>query len=311
MPDPIPCPLCAAVDTNTLGPIVHPQPPQVAGIPIDLNGLKFHLRGCSHCAFQFKYPPIPEEKLLSCYEQATGDHWEDDPNPHQRRFDAIRKAIERYASPSPNHQPRSILDIGCFNGAFLKYLGPNWSHHGIEPSTQAADLAEQRGISILAPTLEELPKSTPPFDVIIALDVIEHLTHPGIFFSTATKFLKPGGILLVLTGDTASPAWKLHGSRHWYCSLPEHISFYSEATMLSLADQLNLKSLTHIRLSHVRTHLDQHIKQIIANLTSAFLYRTRGLGIPPLYRRIKNSPAPGWLTARDHMLHILQKLPHK
>ena len=63
--------------------------------------------------------------------------------------------------------------------------------------------------------------------MILAIDVIEHVSDPAAFFSRVWQLLKPGGIFLVFTGDSDAWSWRLQQSRYWYVSfLPEHISFY-------------------------------------------------------------------------------------
>lgn len=48
------CPVCAGA-AEVAGPVFHPEPALVAGVPIDLAGLgPFLLMRCTECGFQFK-----------------------------------------------------------------------------------------------------------------------------------------------------------------------------------------------------------------------------------------------------------------
>ena len=49
----------------------------------------------------------------------------------------------------------------------------------MEPSHAAADLARQRGVDVMADTLQTLKGAVEPFDAILAIDVVEHLVDPG------------------------------------------------------------------------------------------------------------------------------------
>lgn len=295
-----PCPVCGGPGPADLGPIVHRRPATVAGVPIDLRGQEFRLRGCGACGFQFKDPPIPPDELLRCYRLAAADHWQESPDPRKRRFDTLARLLETHAGG------RRVLDVGCFNGAFLAYLGDEWDRYGIEPSEDAARLARQRGVRILAPTLEEINAAPEPFDSVLAIDLVEHLADPMPFFRRLGAMLKPGGVIVVGTGDTQAWSWRLAGSRHWYCGLPEHVSFFSEPTMRCIAEALGLRSVAHVRLSHVRADPYRRLRQLAANLWDAAACRTGGFGVPALRRRLESRGAPGWLTARDHMLHVMR-----
>jgi SAM-dependent methyltransferase len=294
-----PCPVCGTPGPSDLGRIVHGQPALVAGIPIDLGGREFRLRGCGACGFQYKDPPIPPEDLLRCYRQASVDHWQESPDPRKRRFDTLAELLEKHA------RGRRILDVGCFNGALLAYLGPGWLRHGIEPSAEAARLAARRGVRIVAPTLEQVPATLEPFDVVLAIDLVEHLVDPMQFFRRLRPLLSPGGVFVVGTGDTSAWSWRLAGSRYWYCGLPEHVSFFNERCLRSIAASIGLRPAAHRRLSHVRADPYRRLRQLAANLLDAAAWRTRGFGIPPLRRRLEARGAPGWLTARDHMLWVM------
>lgn len=283
--------MCGTARCGVLGPIVHREPHAVAGVPIDLGGIEFHLRRCGSCGFQFKDPPIDPARLRDCYARAAPDHWEDRPDPRKRRFDTLASLLERHAPG------RRILDVGCFNGAILEYLGDGWQRFGLEPADAAARAARARGVEILGATLEDLPRGK-LFDAVIVIDVIEHLAEPWPALERAAAAVGPGGALVIGTGDTGSWPFRMERGRHWYCALPEHVSFFCETTLRRAAGLLGLETAEHRRLSHVRSHLHRRARETAANLAYAGLRRLGACA-----RR----PAPGWLTASDHMLHVMKR----
>src|SRR5688572_6183644 len=123
-----PCPVCGSTDTVVAGPILHGTPTHVAGVVLDLGDTRFVLRRCPRCEFQFKDPPIDSEKLMACYAAADSAKWELDPDPWQRQFDILGELLAAHA------RGRRVLDVGCFNGALLAYLGDGWQRFGVEPS---------------------------------------------------------------------------------------------------------------------------------------------------------------------------------
>ena len=296
-----PCPVCSVSEVSTVGPILHPRPALVAGVALELGGTEYWLRECRRCGFQFKDPPIPAERLMECYARATSDNWETDPDPHQRQFDVLRGLLETHASG------RRVLDVGCFNGALLGYLGDGWQRYGVEPSQAAAELARRRHVEVLAPSLEELGRDTEPFDAIIATDVVEHIVEPMPFFQQVRDLLAPGGIVLLLTGDSRALAWRLQGGLYWYCSLPEHVSFYSKGTLDWIGDSLGLRGIEYRRLCHKRLPRRQWYTDMAKSAAYIAGRRVRGFGIPSLRRLFVERRGPSIATAQDHLIYMYRK----
>ena len=300
------CPVCGGATTAS-GRIFHERHTQVAGVPIDLAGLDFHLRRCADCSFSFKDPPIPHERLMACYAAAAEDHWDLDPDPYRRRFDLYRRIVASHAPPANGARPR-ILDIGCANGAMLVHFGDAWERFGVEPAARAAELATRRGVRILGPTLESVPDGL-DFDAVISVDVVEHVADPLPFFQRVARHLRPGGVCITVTGDTDALTWRLEGSHYWYCTITEHISFYNRRSLAALAARTGLEPVEQVRSSHARAGGGLRLRHLATN--SAFIVgnRLRGLGIPPLRRRFTEHHAPWWISAHDHLVHVMRRPP--
>jgi 2-polyprenyl-3-methyl-5-hydroxy-6-metoxy-1,4-benzoquinol methylase len=285
----------------SVGRIHHERDVHVAGVPLDLEEAVFRLLRCTHCGFRFKDPPIPEAKLLACYAQASEDQWDRDPDPIERRFDVIRSVVTR-------HIPRGrILDIGCSNGAMLAYFGDVWERFGIEPGRRAAALAESRGIRVLGATIESAPREL--FDVIISVDVVEHIADPVPFFREVASRLRPGGICVTVTGDTDALSWRLEGSHYWYCTITEHVSFYGRRSMAEIAARCGLEPVEQHKTSHARYPLSIHVRHFAKNAAFIAGNRARGFGVPPLRRLFTEHHAPWWMAARDHLIHVMRRPP--
>jgi SAM-dependent methyltransferase len=279
---------------------LHASPTLVAGVAIDLGDVPFSLLYCPKCNFQWKHPPIAQEKLIACYAAADADKWELNPDPRQRRFDLLRSTLERLAAG------RRVLDVGCSNGAFLQYLGDEWEKFGIEPSRSAAGVARQRGVTVVAADASELGTSNQKFDAILAIDVVEHLVDPLPFFGAIHSRLTPRGILIVFTGDTHSLAWRMQGSAYWYCSLPEHVSFYSRSTMQTIGRTLGMHEIEYQRLSHKRLPLRDWVSHATKSAVYVAGRSVRGFGVPALKRWFVDRRGPTVPASRDHFLYVLR-----
>ena len=74
---------------------------------------------------------------------------------------------------------RRVLDVGCAEG----YLGVELAQRGcevvgVEPDARAAAVARERGISVLEFDVEEVALDASAFDVVLFVDVLEHLREP-------------------------------------------------------------------------------------------------------------------------------------
>lgn len=296
------CSVCEGRSLINLGRIYHPQPTKIAGIDIDLGRFEFYLMRCRNCGFQFKSPAIPAEDLLACYAAAENDHWGIAVDPLQRNFDRFADCVRRLS------RGKRILDVGCFNGAFLEYLGDDWQRYGVEPCQGAREVAQQRGVNVLADTLDAIPADA-VFDVITAFDVIEHIVDPGPFFESISKHLAPEGIFLASSGDTDALSWKLQKARYWYCSyLPEHVSFFCRQTLDFLASKNQMQSVMHEHMSHKRTSATTRIAESINGFSYAVLLRTAWLGIPRFRTKFAVRAGTAWISATDHFIHVMRRV---
>jgi SAM-dependent methyltransferase len=173
---------------------------------------------CADCESLFRHPVLEPATYARLYENGAADQWHGD----SERLDlaTVRATLLERAGEL------RVLDVGCGNGDFLDSLPARVARSGIEPSTDAAAHAQQRGIRVVAPAIESLPADA-RFDAITIIDVIEHLPEPRGLLERACAHLAPGGMVIVSTGDPLCPAWRRYGAKFWYSSFPEHLTFPS------------------------------------------------------------------------------------
>ncbi|MEO5958765.1 MAG: class I SAM-dependent methyltransferase [Opitutaceae bacterium] len=150
--------------------------------------------------------------------------------------------------PFPDEQrPLSWLDFGCGAGGLLKFLrerrelsGRPLELTGHDVGSYANLLRSADGFRILdLATLEREPASR--FDIISMIEVIEHLPNPAAPLALASRLLKPGGMLLLTTGNLDSPVARRRGLRYRYCAPEIHVSLFNPRCLAQLYRRVGLR----------------------------------------------------------------------
>jgi SAM-dependent methyltransferase len=94
-------------------------------------------------------------------------------------------------------RPR-ILDVGCGTGANLEMLGRFGDADGVDVSPEAITFCKERGLNNVRPgEAERLPYADNSFDLVTALDVVEHLDDDVAGLREMRRVLRPGGRALL------------------------------------------------------------------------------------------------------------------
>jgi len=137
-----------------------------------------------------------------------------------------------------------ILDVGCSSGALLRVAGElGFPAFGVEPAAEAANTAHTMGFEIFEGLLHEAAYADNRFDLVTLFEVIEHLTEPAAMLQEIRRILKPGGILLIGTGNGASWTAQILGAKWEYFDISlhgGHISFFNPESLCLLAERCGL-----------------------------------------------------------------------
>lgn len=108
-----------------------------------------------------------------------------------------------------------ILDAGCGTGGNLQFLSQFGDVAGVELDDGAAALARERGTwPVLKGSLPDgMPFAGQQFDLIVLLDVLEHIDDDGASLRALAGLLAPGGCL-VLTVPAFPFLWSPHDEEH-------------------------------------------------------------------------------------------------
>ena len=109
----------------------------------------------------------------------------------------IESLVEQICSNIDAANPL-ILDVGCGTGANLKMLARFGRAEGVDISQQAVSFCRERGLEcVKLGAVEQLPYENESFDLVTALDVIEHLDDDVAGLREIHRVLRPGGFVLI------------------------------------------------------------------------------------------------------------------
>jgi 2-polyprenyl-3-methyl-5-hydroxy-6-metoxy-1,4-benzoquinol methylase len=134
-----------------------------------------------------------------------------------------------------------LLDVGCSTGAFITVAHRmGFIAEGVEPAPQAARSAQAAGLRVRQGLLEEIAFPDQAFDVVTLFEVIEHVRGILPLFRECRRILKPGGLLVIGTGNTDSWAAAFMASRWEYFHIERHgghVSFFNPHSIRLLAER--------------------------------------------------------------------------
>jgi 2-polyprenyl-3-methyl-5-hydroxy-6-metoxy-1,4-benzoquinol methylase len=85
-------------------------------------------------------------------------------------------------------------------------------------------------------------------------DVVEHLSDPLAVFREARRIVKPGGWMILGTGNAGSFAARASGNRWTYICLPEHLSFFTRRALRNGLAKVGFSQIHFQRLHHGEMH---------------------------------------------------------
>lgn len=110
----------------------------------------------------------------------------------------------------------TLLDVGCGGGLIsepMARLGATTTSidAGLENVKTASLHALQAGLQIdyRCQSAEELAAEGAQFDAVLALEIIEHVANPDLFYNALIKMVKPGGILILSTLNRTTKSYAL------------------------------------------------------------------------------------------------------
>lgn len=175
---------------------------------------------------------------------------------HRRSRHAIQRLdhIRALLVGRLDRRPR-LIDVGCSRGDFVAAAtGAGFEAEGVEPAPQIAAAARASGRKVRTGLLEERHFEDAQFDAVSLFEVVEHLRSPLALLQECLRILRPGGIMLISTGNAASWTARAMKARWDYFQTQKdagHISFFNPQSIGLLAERAGFE-FADVTTSRVR-----------------------------------------------------------
>jgi len=136
----------------------------------------------------------------------------------------------------------TLLEVGAAYGFFLLEAKAHYQVHGVEIAEEAAEFAKARGLDVRSGGLtRQILEHIGPINIVVMLDVIEHLEHPQATLALCGEFLTPGGIVLLTTPDFSSALARFTGKSWRNMTPPQHLWYFTRGSIAKIAAAAGLE----------------------------------------------------------------------
>ncbi|SCB08486.1 Methyltransferase domain-containing protein [Bradyrhizobium shewense] len=159
--------------------------------------------------------------------------------------------VRREIHPLLPKQCSSILEVGAGAGATLRWLKgyyPNAETTGVEINPALSDELGRNVDRAIIGSVDEIIVQLKKYDLILLLDVLEHLPDPSATLQSLAKTLNPGGRVIISVPNIAHFSVSLPLLLHRRFDYQEagildrtHLKFFVEDTAIKLLSDAGLK----------------------------------------------------------------------
>jgi glycosyltransferase involved in cell wall biosynthesis/SAM-dependent methyltransferase len=144
--------------------------------------------------------------------------------------------------------PAVVLEVGCAHGSFVALMRQaGYEASGLEMSPWVVAFGQKTfGVPIRVGPIENLDRPLSSLDIVILMDVLEHLLDPITTIRRCLELLKPNGLLLIQTpcfdGESDLETLRKTKSRFIEMLIPdEHIHLFSRRSITELLRRLGVE----------------------------------------------------------------------
>ncbi|MBA7692139.1 Ubiquinone biosynthesis O-methyltransferase [subsurface metagenome] len=199
---------------------------------------------CAQCTFVYAHPLPKMDELTKIYSQHIPEKFK----PHKglvRRYKYyfLTRSIKKHF---PKDKQIRLLEIGCSYGRLLSslQLDKQFKAIGIDLTDVSLKYARRLGLNVLKGTLESQAFANESYDVVVALQTIEHVLDPIRLLTEINRILSKGGIFVATVPCVTHIKAKIAGMKWKYYAPPGHLWYFSPRTFKLLFSKTGFQPVT-------------------------------------------------------------------
>jgi SAM-dependent methyltransferase len=232
-PSPERCPSCNGSDLDAF---------RVVARDIGKGTITLDLLACRVCDFAWQWPVYRSERssrpyFEAAYENRDAAYFK---SADRRRTAEIQLGFVQRILPAKG----SLLDIGSGDGTFCRAaFEAGWNVTGLDPAgPECLEVGDGSQLRLSASPLQDLDEAV-TFDVVTLWDVIEHVEHPLALIALAKQHIRPGGYIVVETGNYQS-ASRIQDGLNWWCYQTDHRWYFGPPIVSNLLEREGFEAVT-------------------------------------------------------------------
>jgi len=266
---------------------------------------EYRIFRCGACGLVFKNSILSYDLFELLYGDVDYSNWS-----ACRTYPSERPVLRHLDSLPAGSQ---VLDFGCSSGRLLEQANPRLGKWGFEVNKTAAREAAAKGIQMPA-DWKNLKSLQQTFDAVLLMDVFEHLSNPTMLLREMTELVKPGGMLVVSTGNADCRACQTDIPNFWYFRSIQHLCMITKHYASCFAEEYGLRLASWQECNHYDTKFFNRMTQHLRQWIYAFRYRHHGSAIvaaidwlPFLRKSATWKIPPPYSASRDHAVVFFEK----
>jgi SAM-dependent methyltransferase len=203
-----------------------------------LYGKEHFLIKCRNCGLVSSEKIPTETELLEYYSEYPSY---DKVSPLTiQRFNEILDRLE------PFRYNNNLLETGCGFGFFLEAARKrNWNVVGTELSELALEKCREKNIPVSRSMDEFDPNGVKLFDVVVSIEVIEHVKDPANEISKYESFVRTNGALYITTPNFNSISRRMLGKKWNVIHYPEHLHYFTPGSIDMLLNKNSFQKISN------------------------------------------------------------------
>lgn len=182
---------------------------------------------CTSCGVVRSIPTLDQEEITDLYEATEDRVYEDEETGRRELFEWVVDRMNEHYVPD-----KRLIEFGSHMGMFLDTARDGgWLARGVEPSAWSVKTGKKRfGVALEQGTIEGVETPIDPYQAVVMLDMLEHVTDPHAALGAARRVIADEGLLALSTIDISSIHAKVRKHR-WPWFIRPHLWYYTPETL--------------------------------------------------------------------------------